>query len=49
MENVDRDKRSLIALKSLGWRVLVIWECEIKSPNLQLRLSEFLRQNNGNS
>ena len=29
-KNVDRDQRNEEALKSLGWRVLVIWECEIK-------------------
>ena len=30
-ENVARDKRNEIALRDLGWRVLVIWECETKN------------------
>lgn len=28
--NVDRDLRQQAALKALGWRVLVIWQCETK-------------------
>lgn len=27
--NVDRDRRNEDALKDLGWRVLVVWECEV--------------------
>lgn len=27
--NVERDRRNEMALQRLGWRVLVIWECEI--------------------
>jgi len=26
--NVERDRRNELALQKLGWRVLVIWECE---------------------
>lgn len=29
-ENIKRDGYSLEALKGLGWRVFVIWECELK-------------------
>ena len=29
-ENVERDKRNYAALRTLGWKVLIIWECEIK-------------------
>jgi DNA mismatch endonuclease, patch repair protein len=28
--NVARDRRNKTALRALGWRVLVIWECETK-------------------
>ncbi|WP_409998220.1 very short patch repair endonuclease [Bradyrhizobium sp. SZCCHNR2012] len=30
--NSDRDERVQRALEELGWRVLVIWECETKKP-----------------
>lgn len=32
--NRERDTRTLHQLKSLGWDVLVIWECELKDLNL---------------
>lgn len=28
--NIDRDKRHVAALKSLGWHVMTVWECEIR-------------------
>ena len=44
-ENIKRDKLDVIKLEELGWRVLVVWECELKKQNqdaLVLRLKEFL-------
>ena len=29
-----RDKRKSRALRSLGWRVITVWECELKKPRL---------------
>lgn len=31
--NVERDRRNEEALNALGWRVLVIWECETKTDD----------------
>ncbi|WHS59662.1 MULTISPECIES: very short patch repair endonuclease [unclassified Pseudomonas] len=28
--NVERDLENVYALRSLGWRVITVWECEIK-------------------
>ena len=28
--NIERDKKNVKALKKLGWRVVTIWECELK-------------------
>jgi G:T-mismatch repair DNA endonuclease (very short patch repair protein) len=28
--NVERDGKTYLKLKSAGWRVAVIWECEIE-------------------
>ena len=28
--NVERDKRKVSELESLGWRVIVVWQCQIK-------------------
>ncbi|WP_368648786.1 very short patch repair endonuclease [Castellaniella ginsengisoli] len=28
--NIDRDRRNVKALQTLGWRVAIIWECALK-------------------
>jgi DNA mismatch endonuclease, patch repair protein len=39
--NVARDRRDVHALKDRGWRVLVLWECELKNESrLRDRLQE---------
>ena len=30
--NVERDKRNYAELRNEGWRILVIWECELRKP-----------------
>jgi DNA mismatch endonuclease (patch repair protein) len=40
--NVARDKRNLKELRRLGWRTVVIWECEAEEPE---RLDKLLRRN----
>jgi len=32
-KNVERDKGTQLALTELGWRVIIVWECEIKDLN----------------
>lgn len=41
--NQARDKRNLAALENQGWKVLELWECEVRRfTGLQERLREFL-------
>lgn len=41
--NQERDGRRRKQLRELGWRVLVIWECQTKNENrLRRKLAEFL-------
>ena len=41
--NMDRDSRACTELARLGWRVLVVWECEVREPeSLKSRLVDFL-------
>jgi len=42
--NAARDKLHQRALRKLGWRVILVWECETKGPNCLKRFftSEFL-------
>ena len=43
--NKQRDQENYEKLTQLGWKVLVIWECETKKkklPELEIKLREFL-------
>jgi len=41
--NMLRDTENARALRSIGWKLMVIWECEIcRNERLQARLSRFL-------
>src|SRR5713226_7094246 len=37
-QNVDRDTKNYSALRSLGYRVVVVWQCEIKSRSATARV-----------
>ena len=42
--NVNRDRRNLRLLLEQGWKVLVVWECEMRQERmLEERLKEFLQ------
>ena len=38
LRNVERDKTNITELKELGWKVLVVWECELKKVAIDKRL-----------
>ena len=37
-ENVERDQRDEAALVALGWRVIIVWECEIRDGTFPSKL-----------
>jgi DNA mismatch endonuclease (patch repair protein) len=39
--NVDRDVSNYKLLKALGWRVLVLWECEINWADASRKLNQW--------
>ncbi len=42
--NRNRDKRNLCQLRRLGWKVLVVWECEIRDlDRLRQKLLRFFQ------
>lgn len=42
--NKQRDAENIATLQMQGWRVLIVWECEIKQPErLKERLLNFLK------
>lgn len=41
--NKERDKKQIMQLKKLGWKVCVVWQCEIEfTEELQQKLKEFI-------
>ncbi|MGD9560948.1 MAG: very short patch repair endonuclease [Pyrinomonadaceae bacterium] len=43
--NADRDREHIANLKKLGWRVRVVWECELKNqPKLTRNLENYLQK-----
>lgn len=46
--NKARDRRNLEALERLGWKALVIWECELRdSQALHFKVKRFLGRRKG--
>lgn len=44
--NVERDARNTAALEEAGWRVLVIWECEVRDTAALEQLAVSIRSGN---
>lgn len=40
LRNVERDQLSRQELEALGWKVIVVWECELKKKVRDTRLAE---------
>lgn len=47
-QNIERDARNCAALELAGWKVYIVWECELRSEKQETlqRLSESIRSNN---
>lgn len=41
--NVERDRRNYDALKQMGYRVLIVWECELKKESFDSTMEELVR------
>ncbi|MDQ0318963.1 G:T-mismatch repair DNA endonuclease (very short patch repair protein) [Pararhizobium capsulatum DSM 1112] len=41
--NVERDRKNLALLEAAGWRVLVIWECQLRDMEaVRIQIGDFL-------
>ena len=41
--NVERDKKHLREIKKEGWKVLIVWECQLKNPeSMRKKLKKFM-------
>lgn len=41
--NVERDSAHVTALREQGWKVLTLWECEVRSLDVLSKLERFLK------
>lgn len=42
--NRDRDKKNQEMLSAMGWKVIVIWECQLRKENREKTLAELYQQ-----
>ena len=42
--NQERDERNYQKLRDLGWRILIVWECEIRHGDADKRLKELAEE-----
>lgn len=45
--NLERDKENYKKLTEAGWKVLVVWECELKKDVREARLMRLIKEING--
>ena len=43
-KNVERDLRVQKELRSLGWKVLTVWECELKSARFEETMAQVVQR-----
>ncbi|MEI7847165.1 MAG: DNA mismatch endonuclease Vsr [Chloroflexota bacterium] len=48
-DNVMRDSNNKIALETDGWKVIYIWECELKKESREARLEQLIRDLSGHN
>ncbi len=41
-QNIERDRKVQSQLQQMGYRILIIWECQLKSKKLETTLSELI-------
>lgn len=44
VRNVERDKANLKLLEEQGWKVIVVWECELKKNRLKTTLDSLIEK-----
>jgi DNA mismatch endonuclease (patch repair protein) len=42
--NIDNDAKAIKALKKEGWRIITIWECDLKANNFEVTVANLRNQ-----
>ena len=44
LKNVERDQTNQEILRSMGWKVLIVWECELKKKSLEETMTRIISE-----
>ena len=44
LRNVERDQKNAEALKKMGWRIITVWECELKKKVAEQTLEKLAEE-----
>ena len=44
LRNVERDQKNAEALKNMGWRIITVWECELKKKVAEQTLEKLIEE-----
>ena len=44
LRNVERDQQNISKLETMGWRVITVWECELKKKVFDSTLTYVVRE-----
>lgn len=44
LRNVERDQKNAEALKNMGWRIITVWECELKKKAAEQALEKLAEE-----
>ena len=42
LRNKERDTQKIGQLKTLGWKVITVWECQLKHKNLEITMESLI-------
>ncbi|ROY11175.1 DNA mismatch endonuclease Vsr [Enterococcus faecium] len=43
-KNQDRDLKNYESLKAIGWKVIIVWECDLKNKNVENTLKNLYKE-----
>ena len=42
--NISNDEKTIKALTENGWKIIVVWECELKKDNMDIKLDKIIKK-----
>lgn len=42
--NIANDEKAILALKKMGWKIITLWECDLKPDKFKASLAHLLKQ-----